>query len=326
MGLSGLETVISVVICSHNRVAMLRESIHSVLASGSERDDFELLIVDNASTDGTAQMVESLSRQHPQVRYLYERELGLSKARNLGIQQSLGQLVVFLDDDAVVSKTWLYDISSPLTGSENLVGVGGRIEPVFPAATPMWVTPMSLRFYGSYDLGPDPLLTEWVPGGNSAWSRAWLVGKGGFDERLGRVGKSPIGGSEESLVCATALQEGKQLLYEPRALMFHQIEKRKTRLSWLIARYFGQGIMGIRMAEIKSGKAITNAPLRRGLIDLVRDSVRRIVQRRSILSSGLGGLFEVGFELVVTFGRIYAMISGRLQGNRVPRARPRGLH
>lgn len=246
------EILASVVICTHNRSGYLEKCLESLFKSTLNRPDTEIIVVNNASTDATAEVLGHLEASHQELRSVVEPRLGLSFARNRGVQEARGRFVAFLDDDGVVSRHWLKTITAPFELDPGLVGVGGRIRPVFESGRPIWILPESLRFFGDFDLGPQEMDVEWIPGGNSAWSRTFLIEHGEFDVTLGRFGKSPLGGSEESVVARTAIRLGSRLSYSPKALMFHRIGPEKTKLVWLVTRYFGQGLMWSKVILIEA--------------------------------------------------------------------------
>lgn len=97
----------SVIICTHNRASQLLRAIGTVVAQ--TYDDFEVVVVDDGSTDGTPSAVASLS--NPRVRYVYQDKQGISVGRNTGVANSLGEFVVFLDDDDLALPSWLESLS-----------------------------------------------------------------------------------------------------------------------------------------------------------------------------------------------------------------------
>src|SRR4051812_38260125 len=97
----------SIVICSYNRLDHLLASVESALRQSIPSDNYEVVVVDNASTDGTAEAIQNLTEKHPNLRYLYETRLGLATARNTGWQAAQGTYVAFLDDDAKAESNWL---------------------------------------------------------------------------------------------------------------------------------------------------------------------------------------------------------------------------
>ncbi len=95
---------IAAIICTHNRDHYLGDAIDSLLAQ--EGVNYEILVVDNGSTDDTKQVVES-RLSSPHVNYVYEPILGLSVARNRGAKETTSPILAYLDDDAIASPQWL---------------------------------------------------------------------------------------------------------------------------------------------------------------------------------------------------------------------------
>jgi glycosyltransferase involved in cell wall biosynthesis len=102
------EPQISAIICTHNRDAYLGAAIDSLLAQ-SFAGEFEVIVVDNASTDRTREVVND-RLPHPRLHYIYEPVIGLSVARNTGATTARSPILAYLDDDAVASSAWLSDL------------------------------------------------------------------------------------------------------------------------------------------------------------------------------------------------------------------------
>ncbi|MCX8159378.1 MAG: glycosyltransferase [Candidatus Saccharicenans sp.] len=100
--------MVSAIIVTHNRVAFLTEAIDSILSQTyfqKNPDDWELLVVDDGSTDATPDLVTSYQKRFPRVRYIRLDHGGVSRARNQGLRQSAGEFIAFLDSDDL----WLKD-------------------------------------------------------------------------------------------------------------------------------------------------------------------------------------------------------------------------
>jgi glycosyltransferase involved in cell wall biosynthesis len=136
---------ISATICTHNRAEYLGKALKSLSVQTLPAEDFEVLVVDNASTDDTAALVESVRPILPSLRYVFEGSLGLSRARNTAIREARGDYIAFLDDDAVAVSEWLEAILTAFdTVKPTPVCVGGRIEPIWEGARPSWLADTSL--------------------------------------------------------------------------------------------------------------------------------------------------------------------------------------
>jgi glycosyltransferase involved in cell wall biosynthesis len=97
---------VSVIIPTYNRVCLLKQCIESVLQQSLERDSYEIIVVDDGSRDETYQGIKQY-RDNSQFRYFYQSHRGVSTARNLGIKNALGEVLVFLDDDCLAGKQWI---------------------------------------------------------------------------------------------------------------------------------------------------------------------------------------------------------------------------
>jgi glycosyltransferase involved in cell wall biosynthesis len=92
--------LITVIICTRNRAKLLRDAMASVVEQGIPKSDYEIVVVDNASTDETPDVVAEF-RGSAHIRYVHEEKLGLCIARNTGWRAASGRYVAFFDDDAI---------------------------------------------------------------------------------------------------------------------------------------------------------------------------------------------------------------------------------
>ena len=121
-----LSPLVSVVVINHNKKDILRRCLRSVLSL--EWPNLEIIVVDNASTDNTRQLTFDIQRKI-KVRYLYENKRGIPYARNCGVQSASGDLIVFIDDDAIADENWLKNIEIPFIRDPNIGAVGGLVRP-----------------------------------------------------------------------------------------------------------------------------------------------------------------------------------------------------
>lgn len=235
---------ISAIICTHNRDAYLGAAIDSLLAQ--TRVDFEVLVVDNASTDRTRQVVEQ-RLGHPALKYLYEPALGLSVARNTGATHAQAPILAYLDDDAVATPQWLQVLVTAFQQTEKLAIAGGKVTLLWPPGMtePRWLAPALAGNLGFYDLGEAPMLItdpRLTPRGlNYSVRREFLEQVGGFDLKLGRIGKNLLS-NEELQMTEKALERGWQVAYLPEALVAHHVAPERLRQQWFFQRSWWQGI------------------------------------------------------------------------------------
>ncbi|MGD1861311.1 MAG: glycosyltransferase family 2 protein [Leptolyngbyaceae cyanobacterium] len=237
-------TRISAIICTHNRAQYLGAAIDSLLAQNFA--DYEIIVVDNASTDATRAVVEA-RLPHPRLQYLCEMTLGLSTARNTGAQAAQGKILAYLDDDAEASDGWLQAIASIFDQDAKVAIAGGRVTLIWPdqQTPPKWLSPGMAGNLGAYDLGREmtditqPGLTP--RGLNYAITADFLNKIGGFDPNLGRVGKNLLS-NEELYMTEKALKMGYRVVYSPDALVAHNVAPARLKPAWFISRSWWQGI------------------------------------------------------------------------------------
>ncbi|MUG94880.1 glycosyltransferase [Scytonema sp. UIC 10036] len=236
---------ISAIICTHNREKYLGAAIDSLLAQDFA-GDFEVIVVDNGSSDRTREITEQ--RNHdPRLKYVFEPVLGLSVARNTGAQVASGEILAYLDDDAEASSRWLQVLYTAYQDNPNLAIAGGKVTLLWPQGTqpPSWLSTGLAANLGAYDLGnsvvyiKDPGATP--RGLNYSIRRSFLQEIGGFDTNLGRVGTNLLS-QEELHVTELALERGMQVAYLPDALVAHNVAPERLQRSWFLNRGWWQGI------------------------------------------------------------------------------------
>jgi len=211
---------ISVVIPTYNRCELLRRAVLNLLQQDANRSTFEIIIVDNNSSDKTRAMVESLiAGGSANLRYIPEYQQGNAYARNTGIQYAQGSIIAFLDDDVVVGSNWIETLKRAFDEDQDLSFVGGRIVPQWDEPPPSWLTvehwsPLALLDYGPDEfqiMGQNPrgLLTA-----NIAFRRDVFERIGNFSPTLQRV-KNGIGSMEDYELLLRVCRMGKKGKYLP---------------------------------------------------------------------------------------------------------------
>lgn len=248
--------LISAIICTHNREQYLGAAIDSLLSQSIE--NYEIIVVDNASTDSTAAIAQARIQQcekqqtqasthTPDIRYIYEETLGLSVARNTGAAAARGQILAYLDDDAEASEGWLEALVQAFEADEKLAIAGGKVTLIWPpkASPPRWLSDDLSSSLGAYDLG-DQILPiqrpELTPRGlNYAVRKAFIDSVGGFDTNLGRVGTNLLS-NEEQQMTRLALDKDWRVTYLPEALVAHNVAPARMKPGWFLSRSWWQGI------------------------------------------------------------------------------------
>jgi glycosyltransferase involved in cell wall biosynthesis len=130
----------SIVIPTLNRAELLRPLLDSLLTQCAAEIDYEILVVDNGSSDGTRAVVEEYGAGDERIRYVYEPRPGVSHARNAGIERARSPIVAFIDDDVEAASDWLTSLKRAFDEHPEADCVGGRVRPRWRAPRPSWLT------------------------------------------------------------------------------------------------------------------------------------------------------------------------------------------
>ncbi|MCU0549667.1 MAG: glycosyltransferase family 2 protein [Leptolyngbya sp. Prado105] len=236
--------LISAIICTHNRDRYLGLAIDSLLAQDFE--NFEIIVVDNASTDSTRQVVEA-RLEDQRLRYIHEPKIGLSVARNTGASIAYGEILAYLDDDAIASPHWLTTLYNAYRSNTKLAIAGGKVTLIWTdgLSAPEWLSDGLAGNLGAYDLGDAIVKIEQpglTPRGlNYSIRKKFFDQIGGFDPNLGRVGKNLLS-NEELHTTNLALQTGWEVAYIPNAHVAHHVAPERVNRQWFLNRGWWQGI------------------------------------------------------------------------------------
>ncbi len=233
----------SVIVCTRNRSTLLDGACRAVLEQRLPGRPWELVLIDNQSTDDTWEVAQRLAAEFPtKVRTYQEQELGLSAARNAGLRLARGDVLVFLDDDAFPEPGWLQAIVETL-GEPGVDCVGGPVDPVFRGELPDWFLGRYLPYLSAWDLGDRRrglVYDEYPRGANLAFRRQALDRAGEFCTALGRKGDNLVS-CEEIELCLRIERLGGTIVYEPAARVRHHVNVERLSESWMMRRFEAQG-------------------------------------------------------------------------------------
>ena len=241
---ASLQPLLSVAICTYNRVDRLRKALDALACQTLPQSQFEILVIDNASTDDTKMVVSDIQTTLSNLHYLYEPVQGLSRARNTAMQAATTPYISYLDDDAIPCQQWAEKILTTfLTVTPTPVGVGGPIYPLWETTQPAWMQPEMEFLFSILDCGDQPHWLQFPKfpfGANMSYQREALLKAGGFKENLGRKGSNLLS-CEEYLLNRTLTKAGGRFYYVPEASVEHWIPKTRTCSTWLLQRSYWQG-------------------------------------------------------------------------------------
>jgi glycosyltransferase involved in cell wall biosynthesis len=232
---------ITAIVCTRNRADMLARAIDSLAAQSLPAEQYEILIVDNGSTDNTSELVRKRAVRHGNLRYISELEAGLSRARNAGLEQAHSALAAFMDDDATASPDWLEGICRVFANRRPQPGlVCGPVKAEWGGARPSWLKDYWLPFYSivSWSAHARCLAAdEWVVGTNFAVPTTLAIDCGGFDTSLGRRGTVLLG-DEELALTDNIRGAGYEIYYDPEISVDHYIPADRLSRTWFYRRVF----------------------------------------------------------------------------------------
>lgn len=235
---------ISAIICTYNRSSYLRTAIQSLVEQSLSPEQFEIIVVDNKSTDDTRKVVSEEFAHIGNIKYVYESNQGLTYARNTGWKSASTRYIAYLDDDAIASSGWLENILNVFAISSNIRCVGGKITPLWEDFRPEWLPDSLLSYLAILDMSKNTLLLtegQYVFGANIAFDVAALKSVGGFDPELGRKGNNLL--SNEELIVQKRLRiNGFECYYDPGVHVVHQIQSTRLQPDWFYTRSYWQGI------------------------------------------------------------------------------------
>lgn len=244
---------LSLLIATYNRAARLIDTLESVVAQDAPAERWECVVVNNNSTDDTAERFASFAAAHPQynLRMVEEHNQGLSYARNRGIRESVGEYIAIIDDDERIAPEFISAYIALFDTEPEAVAGGGPIVAVYPAGRPAWMScfterPIANTMYLGGRVREFPVGR--IPGGgNMAIRRSAVKRYGVFDISLGRVGTSLTGGEESDLFERLRLAEAKYF-YTPKAVMYHIIPEEKLSREYFSRLSYNVGVSQLRRA------------------------------------------------------------------------------
>ena len=220
---------VSVVVPVRNNQEMIAECIESLLNQDFHKDEFEIIIVDNNSTDNTAEII----KRYP-VKYLFEGKTGRTKARNTAIKHASGDIICFTDSDCVAHKSWIRELAQGFNDA-SIGGVGGKsLGHEVSNLTEKYIELLYEEYNLSFRSSDPPQIMT----GNAAYRARVLEEVGCFDESFET--------SEDYDLSARVFWSGYRLEYAPKAIVYH---RHRSNLKKFFAQYFEYGRGYVRFSN-----------------------------------------------------------------------------
>ncbi len=300
-----MELVISVVICTRNRGAILPIALNSVLTQSLPQSNYEVILIDNGSEDKTKIIVREFQKVNSHLSYHYEPIVGLSNARNRGWKEAKAPYIAYTDDDCKLPNNWLKIASSIIKDKKPDI-FGGPYYPFYITKKPDWFKDE----YQSMEISDKAIeLEDWgfLSGGNLFVKKSILYLAGGFNPYLGMTGKKIAYGEETALILWIRKNyPDKIIYYDPNLFVYHLVQDYRMDFKWLFKQRFVGGRYSQRIFE----ESVTSINHLAGLfvvplIILFQLTIGLLFRNKTRYPYPQNHIFEKVLPLVNKYGKLY---------------------
>ncbi len=309
--------LVSIIIPTLNRYKYLKDCLLSLSNQNFAPDEYEILVIDNGSTDQTHLVTEAaiqlFTKHH--IRYIYEPESGLLSGRHRGALEAKGDILIFVDDDIEADKNWLVSIHESFQDTSVQL-VGGRNLPKYETNPPEWLEWFWVEHpYGKFcaelsllDFGKEvrEIDANYIWGLNFSIRKQALFDLGGFHPDCIPKHLQHFQGDGETGLTIKANQMGYKAIYQPKALVWHQVPTQRMTHQYFEQRYFFQGVCN-SYTEIRSLKSLPTDNKINQFKEKLKSPLRQIKQtifhlfnstkrEEQILKAKLNQSFKLGYE------------------------------
>lgn len=217
---------ISLIICTYNRQQFIGDALESISSQTLAHDRFEIIIVNNNSTDSTEQICLDFIKSHLEIdcKYVIETRQGLSFARNKGLQEAKYDIITYIDDDAFAKPDFLEQLSNYFNQYSQTAGVGGKVIPRYEIAEPAWMNKWLYGFVTKVDHGEKIKKfsgNQYPSGCNMTYRKDLLLQVGGFNNKLKWR-------ADDKYIYFKIKEISDEIVYLPAAVVEHQIDAERT--------------------------------------------------------------------------------------------------
>lgn len=240
---------LSLIVCTYNRSRLLDRCLNSIAVQDRPEIAYEVIIVDNNSTDDTSVLVAGYVERFPCFFYVKEENQGLSHARNKGCEVARGLYLAYLDDDATIPQGYLTSVAKIIQAQQPDI-LGGPIYPYYDSPKPNWFKDKyEIRKFADHSGFSSKCR---ISGGNFIIRRNLLMDLGGFDVNLGMKG-SQIGLGEERAVLEGYRKriptEHQKVYYSLECSVLHYVPEYKMKRRYMLKRSYQAGRIGARIKK-----------------------------------------------------------------------------
>jgi glycosyltransferase involved in cell wall biosynthesis len=242
---------LSVIIPTRNRAKVLERALQSIVNQTISQNHFEVIVVDNGSTDDTKSIVDSFVKKIKNLVYIYDENSGLHIGRHRGLLVAHADVLVYGDDDIEATPTWLEGVIESFE-DESVALVGGKNIPNFESTPPNWILDMwekggeqkVLGYLSILDFGDEiqEINPNYVFGCNFSIRKAVLLEAGGFHPDGMPQEIIKYRGDGESYVSKYIINKSYKTIYNPKASVYHLCSTDRMTKKYFAQRSFNQGV------------------------------------------------------------------------------------
>ncbi len=243
---------ISIIIPTFNRADLLASTINSIFSKSTSSVVFEVIVIDNGSTDTTKEVCSTYEKKHSNFSYFFDATPGLLTGRHKGAKEAKGKILAFIDDDVIVSSEWLKTIANVMLSQPDIMLLTGPNLPLYESYPPEWLS----YFWSNNEYGRDCGWLSLIDFGTTiqeihpkyVWGLNFIIRKTAF-EQLGGFHPDNISkafqqfqGDGESGLCIKAVEQNMKALYHPGVMLYHQIPNSRLTYEYFDNRAYYQGV------------------------------------------------------------------------------------
>ncbi len=280
-----MTTPIVAAVCTYERHDLLRQAIGSLVGQTLPQSDYRILVVDNSPPSDRRDHAQQSYSDIANLAYVTVDTPGLSNARNVAARGAASEYIAYLDDDAVAAEDWLEQVLAVFEQFGDAAGiVGGKVEPLWTAPRPAWLSDDMLGSLTVVDLGDvtrEKHKDEWIAGANFSVRVEPLLEHGGFDTKLGRTGGNVLLSNEDVAFVAKFEEAGYRTIWAPKAVVSHRVEPERVTQSWFRRRYAWQAVSDF-MSDPETAKSRSSGDWR-NLVSFFNDLPPRLRTPRGLM-------------------------------------------
>ncbi len=295
--------VISIIVCTYNRSEILKYCLDSLENQSVDKSNYEVIVVDNNSTDNTKEVIEEYCRRNSNFRYVFEENQGLSHARNRGAKEAKSEWTGYVDDDGKVRENY---IEQALYTIENFDFdcFGGKVVNWFKYGKPRWYP--EIHDIEKEGISEIKAIEGYVSGGIAFYKKEVIFKYGMFPVNMGMYGNN-LGYGEETYLQMLIKKNG-SIGFNPFVILDHAVSEKKLSLIFYLKRniYYGEAYENIYhelpSGVIKKSKILLDS-LKKTLIWLFKNSAKFLSNKDYFYQNLIIDSFS---ELLFNVGRLKA--------------------